>query len=400
MATPETTTPSEIFHPKESSHCSERGCPFPAAQGEKLCAQHVQMFSFEATEDDEESLYKSSIEATEEDIASAIFYDESVSVKKRGIVPLDEWFENREWKKTLARAMSLNNSRKRHKRRRSAGLCVWCGVSKSSPGVTYCERCARKSYELNKARRDELHLAGVCFRCRRATGTGRLLCSNCVSQNRKARKSLLALRLCVVCRRPRNGTKVLCAACSEKHRLLLVQRYAKCRGSALCPSCGLPNTSSTVYCENCKRKAREWMRKIRARRRSNVPTSGEAVFAGGGTGTCRHCREKTEPGRKYCSACVRLCNSLSRRLKERRKRSGLCVRCGKERDTKYTRCSACAKIVNEYKRQLWRSKRIPAAIGGGMEEVKNENETETLHLHGGMRADSSAQKLCREKHTR
>lgn len=504
----------------EAQKCSERGCPFPPAPGETLCRQHVEMFAFE------ESLYESSIDATEEDIASAIFYDESVSVKKRGIVPLDEWFENREWKKTLAQARSLNNVRKCRERRRSAGLCVSCGISKASSGVTYCEGCAQKAYELYRARREKLRLAGFCFRCMHANDTDGFLCSNCVSENRKARKRLLALGLCAVCRHPRNGAKVLCVACADKHRLLLLQRYAKLRDSALCPGCGLPKTSPTIYCDDCKRRASEAMKRTRVRRRearlcyycgnpalprrsrcikcadfhegyakqrkqsfiaaglcawcgkrplspprqlctvcseknhrasnlshakqrnrfraaghciicghvknnptercdrcrkkhnklartrarvsnkSKVPasrrrtTSGEAVFAVGCTGTCRQCGEKTELGRKYCSACVRRCNSLNRRLKEHRKSAGLCVRCGKERDTKYLRCSACAKRANEYKKKLRRSKRVPAAIGGGMEEGKNENEKEGVSREANMLGNSKVEVgVCNSRHS-
>jgi hypothetical protein len=64
--------------------CSERACPFPASEGHELCGYHLQVFALEASP----SLLTT--EATEDDVYSAVWYDQSVSVATRGMLNIEE----------------------------------------------------------------------------------------------------------------------------------------------------------------------------------------------------------------------------------------------------------------------------------------------------------------------
>jgi len=349
MAEHKSSTPSEIFHPLK---CAERGCVFPPDPGEILCPQHLRMFAFE------ESLYESSLEATEEDVASAIFYDESVSVKKRGVVPLDEWFENREWKKTLAMAGSWR-SREWRRRWAASGICTTCGSLRTSGSVT-CKVCKKKRREYERKR----HLAGQCTACGVKVENGERQCRECnlkhYAENKRFRIRRVAQGNCIRClSRPCVPGMSQCESCNresiERWRLTRELRDAAGR----CVSCGGIRDQENKYCSNCVYKKLECARRLRALRDR--------------AGKCTDCGRDRDRNLKLCSNCAnkrapadqkrmqrssptirRTITAAEQRsaLRRRRRDAGLCV-CGRVRDVAGRKeCASCLARHRDRVRRL------------------------------------------------
>jgi len=255
----------------ENPRCSERGCPFPPAPGETLCRQHSEMLS------SEESLYEPSIEATEEDVASAIFYDESVSVKKRGIVPLDEWLENKEWGKLLGMADSWK-SRERRKRCIASGLCINCGALIASGSVyRKCAGCGSKNITYKRRLRRLRDAAGKCTRCGRNRDRNLKLCSSCGNKialiDRK--RSSLAIR-----RRSTAST----ARAAEREAAIRQRR----RDAGLCQCGGVRDVANRKECSSCLARHRDRVRRLAA------------------AGICRSCaKAQAITGHSLCAPCRR-----------------------------------------------------------------------------------------------
>lgn len=266
MGMPSLQTPTD-------PRCSERGCPFPSAPGETLCRQHVEMFAAD------ESLYAPSIEATEEDVSSAIFYDESISVKMRGMVPFDEWLENAEGKKQVARARIAFLSRQR----RASGLC-FCGRALDIPNRRTCRFCTEGRLERGKQRRKLLLASGLCLSCGKVPVSGHRLCKSCSLRARGYDRR----------RRPK---KRLPAKHTESGRLLSAllasrRRFKEWRDSGLCTHCGNPTDGLLKRCRRCRAIMEDSRRRRRHRRIS--------------LGLCPMCgKNRPNPGRKWCVKCVR-----------------------------------------------------------------------------------------------
>jgi hypothetical protein len=293
------------------ARCSERGCPFLVSGPDGFCRHHFQMFSLES------SPSELSIEATDEDIYSAIFYDESVTVAKKGMVSVEEWLEQKQWKKTYSNALA-SRLRKRH---REAGLCNCGGIR--IVGMSRCNTCVRRDRVRGSVRKAN----GLCVKCgKNDAAIGRVTCSSCrrkqsvytarVARHRKS------IGLCVVCGKSPNRTgNVRCADCAAEKCAYSQRR----KESGVCVSCGDVNDRQPKKdCLACaqRQSARNQaksidnperyrqQRRIRNRRRRNSLRKA---------GLCIECAKSPSPPGTLCRNCRTRRNKVSAAHKLRTK---------------------------------------------------------------------------------
>jgi len=155
-------------------NCSERGCIFPVGASQTLSGYHIEMFASEA------SPSELSVEATDEDVFSAIFYDKSLEVSKRGFVSLEEHLENLKFNKTVRAAYC----RRGYERHRQAGRCSCGGVR------VECRKSCAECLLRAVGRLNTLRKSGLCVSCgKHAPVTGHIRCESCLDHNRTTRKA-------------------------------------------------------------------------------------------------------------------------------------------------------------------------------------------------------------------
>ncbi len=300
------------------ARCSERGCPSSVSGPDGFCRHHSQMFSLEF------SPSELSIEATDEDLYSAIFYDESVTVGKNGMVSVEEWLEQKQWKKTYSNALA-SRLRKRH---REAGLCNCGGLR--LVGMRRCGTCVRRDRVRGPARKAN----GLCVKCgKNDAAIGRVTCSSCrrkqsVYTTRVARHRK-SIGVCVVCgKSPNRPGSVRCANCAAEKCAYSRRR----KESGVCVSCGNVNDRQPKKdCSAC------------AQRQS-----------------VRNQAKNTENRERY---------RQQRRIRNRRRRNslrkaGLCVECGKSPSLPRTLCKNC------------RARRSKASAAQSRERINRRKEDE------------------------
>jgi hypothetical protein len=215
--------------------CSERSCPFPAAGGQSLCAHHLTMFGAE------ESPSSLSVDATDEDVFSAVFNDKSISIEKRWSVSTEEWLEKKQWKKTLD---SLGAQRRR-RRKRDEGLCYDCGTRLIGTRRKTCPTCCEK----RKQKRQLWKSLGVCITCgKRESRSGVVSCSHCEDCRIRRQEKKAALR---PKRMPglKNARGYYRSSIAASNR-----RQDRLHAVGICTWCGRPNDCKTRYCTECKLK--------------------------------------------------------------------------------------------------------------------------------------------------
>lgn len=77
-----------------------------------------------------------------------------------------------------------------HERRKTAGLCISCGLTPPSPGTNYCEPCRTSKGDDTKAKREKARSKGICVNClSRKANKGKTLCELCrVKKNAKTKQ--------------------------------------------------------------------------------------------------------------------------------------------------------------------------------------------------------------------
>jgi|ERR1700728_1322290 len=296
--------------------CIEKSCPFPANEGEQHCRCHERLCALDI------SPSELCVSMTDDDISSAI-YDGSVSISKGGLVPLDEWIENKNWLRKRAAAYANQRSQ----RNRAKGLC-FCGKERV-PGRKLCFDHYRRGIEQFQRRRK----GGLCVGCgRRPREEGKIRCDSCLdaahrsyaknmtAQKRAARKvsaaSLRASRIesgaCADCGGRREDLAGLtCGGCRRKNNNAL-SRLRKTRLSAgLCSRCGRAKQNRALdNCRNCERKKRSKRIAERTAPRNTglAPsrrTKAERYREIRKAGICAACESSPAvPGRAKCMSCL------------------------------------------------------------------------------------------------
>ena len=341
------------MHLENQSKCKEKACPFPADGIDGLCAYHLQMFSVES------SPSHLSMEATDEDLYSAIFYDKSMVAGKRGIVSVDEWVEDKEWHRTHSKVSMAAL----YQRRRQDGLCS-CGGTRA-PGKKTCDKCIQRGRDLVRYRKAN----GLCATCGVSEAAkGHRTCLTCKEKQRvysnqyyhekispllpkkppapKTKSGVYlsaitgaALRrdtrkvtgLCVKCGRPKNNPTTCCDECRKAHNDEARRSRLQRSKSGMCISCGKQKARiGRTTCITCGKK-----NCLRAAKISRTRIT---------TGICMGCgKSPARNGRVNCADCA----AKNAEFKQRRKQLGLCVSCGNPNDREPKKhCSACAAKHN------------------------------------------------------
>jgi len=311
------------------TRCTERGCPFPASGQDGLCTHHRRLFALDA------SPSELSDSATEEDLTSAIFYDQSITIAKRGIVPVDEFLEDMRWAKTRKK-VSMDLLRRR---RREARLCIYCGKPTLRQKGTACDSCLNKK----KERRGRVALQGLCVDCgARKPRTGKSTCLDCASAHlvagRRSYKKMASLR-------PKREPAPKTAGGTYLSELA---RRKRLRLQGKCANCGRASNGKT-YCKECYSK--------KLLRQSDRYQSLRA------RAVCIWCRIKpASAGRSHCAECAERNKTKALRRHRKLKRMRLCTGCGRERPRRARKmCSNCArKLSNQWQQRQQRRKSFPA----------------------------------------
>jgi hypothetical protein len=314
--------------------CSEKSCPFPANEGEQLCRYHEQLFALDI------SPSELSVQATDEDISSAIFYDQSITITTRRMLSLDEWIENKAWQKKRHRAYES----RRRDRNRAKGLCH-CGKMRTA-GRKLCFDHYRRGIEQFSRRRQR----GVCVGCgKRPPETGKIRCEFCLdkahrsyaknltAQKRATRKAgaagLRASRIesgaCADCGGSRDdSTKLTCGACRGKNNNSLSKLRKKRLSAGLCFRCGRKKRNRSLEnCRRCERKkrARRFAQRGKAYRRKESVLRWDrhrksaAYNSRLAVGACPYCGgTRNRPGRTICAGCSNAKSEQSRRRQQRK----------------------------------------------------------------------------------
>lgn len=329
--------------PEESpARCSERGCPYPATSGQSLCRYHNDALS------NEFSPVAPTEQATSEDVFSALFYDKSLQVAKRGIVGIDEWAEDLKFKRLIKNVYSINTN----KQRRATGKCLKCGGERTQ-GRLYCSRCLA----LDRSRKQKKIARGFCYTCRRPAIPGKKRCRGCLVKELlrglERQRRWNSLGLCLSCGGGRDRqNRTICIKCEAKKA-----RYRKTLAShrtlnRLCKTCGnkIDPDETRRQCLECRTRINE-QRTVWYRKRRQLAT-------------CKACGvNPPAAGHSLCASCI--ANSPRRYKTSASKRhlawkaAGLCAGCGRARDRDGKLCSRCAekgrtkaRRRNEHLRQL------------------------------------------------
>ena len=136
-------------------------------------------------------------------------------------------------------------SLKTYRQRRSAGLCVDCGVVSVGAGSARCEDCLRAYRSSRKQLRVERKSRGACTACGKAVQPGYDKCPGCRLYQRQASKKTRAKRVaagvCCLCPAAAVAGKKHCEPCLSRRRTA----YARLRDEAIaayggyvCACCG------------------------------------------------------------------------------------------------------------------------------------------------------------------
>lgn len=285
------------------ARCSERGCPSSVSGPDGFCRHHHQMFALEF------SPSELSIEATDEDVYSAIFYDKSITVEKKGMVSVEEWLEQKQWKKTYSNALA-SRLRKCH---REAGLCN-CGGARIV-GMRRCDTCVRRDRERGPVRKAN----GLCVKCgKNDAAIGLVMCSSCIKKQNvytaRVARHRKTIGLCVVCgKSPNRPGSVRCTDCAAEKRAYSQRR----KEAGVCVSCGNVNDRPPKKdCSACARRQsvrnrpesaenperHRQQRRIRTRRRRNSLRKA---------GLCIECAKSPSPPGALCKNCRARRNNAS-----------------------------------------------------------------------------------------
>lgn len=217
------------------NRCSQKGCPFPALDGEELCRYHLALFELD------ESLLDSEERLTLPDVLSR---EEGLSIIRRGDYARDIYAASgrcnrcgagREaGRKFCSQCLAYDRFRKR--RKVAKGLCRTCGRS-AEPSRTRCRTCLQKQLLRTLARTRLKIKFGLCSRCGRKNDRGKYLCNACESRvklyRRRRSAEALRLRLCRSCRaqiEPGNPT-TRCRRCrnadNRRHRIAHDERQRR-----------------------------------------------------------------------------------------------------------------------------------------------------------------------------
>jgi len=218
---------------ENQSKCTERACPFPADGRNGLCAYHLQMFSAESSPSD------LSVEATDEDVFSAIFYDKSMEIEKRGMVSVHEWLEDKEWHKIHSKVSMAAL----YRRRREVGLCS-CGGTRA-PGKKICDKCIQRGRDLICHRKAN----GLCATCGiHDAAKGYRTCLSCKEKLRLYSNRYYHEKISPLLPKkppaPKNGRGVYLSAI----RSAALRRETR-KVADLCVKCGRPKNNPTTRCD-------------------------------------------------------------------------------------------------------------------------------------------------------
>jgi hypothetical protein len=337
---------------ENQTKCKEKACPFPADGSNGLCTYHLQMFSVDSSPSD------LSIEATDEDLYSAIFYDKSMVSGKRGIVSVDEWLEDKEWHKTHSRVSMAAL----YKRRRHAGLCS-CGGTRA-PGKKICDTCIQRGRDLIHHRKAN----GLCTYCgENKASTGHRTCLSCKEKLRLYSNRYYHERISPKLPKkppaPKNRRGVYLSKIKSE-----AQKREKRKMAGRCVACGRPKDNPTSRCDECRNANNARTRTVlRLRSASGMCVSCGKQEARIGRTTCMPCGKKNSlraakiiHGRIMAGICMSCGNSPTRLGKancadcaakaavyrKRRGQVGRCLSCGNPNDRKpkkdYSACAAKA----------------------------------------------------------
>jgi len=381
MADSQSITPQETFHPQDSAHCSERGCPFPPAPGETLCRQHVEMFA------SEESLYSLAIDATEDDVSSAIFYDKSISVKTHGQVPLDEWLENKTHEQHDKALFASLKKRLLFQNRIQSGMCGHCGVprGRDRQNLQSCTACGKMRVKIAARVYAERRADGLCVECGRvpAAKPG-LRCPKCIEKGKSkhARKVNASLKLPASLRL--YSTPQVAEFVGVHHLTLLSWIRAGNVGVRAGRERFWKSGKSLVWTDSDVKKLlrykqqhyKKWGKvsglkrmSMRARKLSARRTYKSCVDRWRREGRCVKCgSHNPDPAYLTCPTCRERNRERNREsvraLYHRRRSQGCCGFCGVSMSGQAgCRCARCKKKNSLYYRKnvLQRTKQVPAA---------------------------------------
>ena len=319
--------------------CREKSCPFPANEGEEICRYHEQLFALDI------SPSELSVRATEEDISSALFYDQSITVANGGMVPIDEWIEDQSWSKLYKKLTTAA----RYKRRRDAGLCIHCETPTQRDRGSLCRACLDKRLE----RRRGFKLLGICVSCgTHPAATGSPSCLDCVARHRIASRRSYAKGAAL---RPKRQPAPRTAR--GTYISTLVRRQNR-KALGICNGCGKRHETKKELCAQCS----DAKKKYGGRKYKSLRKSARCVW-------CR--RRLAIPTKSHCDQCAQRNQEKAMSLYKTRKRKRLCVSCGGRRDRRgLLMCSSCSKALSRRWKRRQLQRRVSAARGGGVEVVK------------------------------
>ena len=195
-----------------------------------------------------------------------------------------------------ARAYEHARSRREIAARIAAGICTRCGKAPAAPDRAFCEPCAEKRRQSDRARYAAGKAAGKLYGGRNAEAKRR----SARPGSRKRQKARRAVGLCIQCgKRPPVEGGATCERCRDRRQAAEREQYAARRAAGLCTRCGEPVFDGTSRCGPCAaidEASRSPQRKNAASRKRYAERRAR--------GQCTDC-EAPSQGASRCEPCAR-----------------------------------------------------------------------------------------------
>ncbi len=102
---------------------------------------------------------------------------------------------------------------------RASGLCIGCGSDERIHNLLYCQTCRNTLKNYHQTTLQKKHAAGICNNggCKNTVAPNRLSCQTCLDKA-KCRVAAIPPGICRSCYQPSESGKTICNTCLDKRR--------------------------------------------------------------------------------------------------------------------------------------------------------------------------------------
>lgn len=242
--------------PIHSLKCCEKGCPFPASQGDQFCRYHRTTLEM-TVETSPDDLRRSSLHAVFRGELRIIYRQDSHEIrdarKRRGLCPNCGQRPPVDGYSCCSHCRQVQKYwNNRYKRERAERRALRKRAPRNSRGYYI------SSYLSARSRAARLKAANSCRSCAKTKSNNTLLCNSCRQKKNESMRKLHRRRaLAGVCRtcgqlsRPRRTT---CERCGRLASSSVMKLYQTRKTTILCVACGQPKQCRQVKCDSCRRQ--------------------------------------------------------------------------------------------------------------------------------------------------